>query len=544
MHDPALIRGLTGRRLSRRDLLVRGAAGALALSPLAAACGGSSTKPPPHVGDPAWWKAQQSTGELVFANWPLYIDYRNWLKDRPTLNEFSRQSGVMVTYEEIIEDNAKFAGKIAPLLSKGRPTGYDIVVLTNSWQLTELVKSGWLVPLDHSQLGNFTKYASPLVKSPAYDPGNKYTVAWQSGFTGIAYDPRRTGRKITSIHDLWDPAFKGRVGMMTDLNDFGSAGLLYIGADVTNSTEDDWHRAGEQLQLQKDAGISRYYDQGYIDALERGDIWISQAWSGDVFQARASGYPHLEFVVPQEGVMHWTDNMMIPMHAANPQSAMMWMDFYYQPEVAARVAEWVNYITPVPDAKGDHRGAARRSDRRGEPARLPTARHQRPRLPRVPGPGRVRHLDRHLRVDRHEYLRAGPVRPRSTSPSDLRHFGRDGTPNRGWRHRRSGGRIVRVTTDRRSRGLARQIARGAIDGDPVRLHGAIVATLELYTIADASSYVFDTAIEGLLDRPVSRRVAEAAIRSHTTAYRHEGIAGRRRALAARREKAAAQAARG
>jgi hypothetical protein len=135
------------------------------------------------------------------------------------------------------------------------------------------------------------------------------------------------------------------------------------------------------------------------------------------------------------------------------------------------------------------------------------------------------------------------MRPRSTPPSDLRHFGRDGTPNRGWRHRRPGGRIVHVTTDRRSRGLARQIARGAIDGDPVRLHGAIVATLELYTIADASSYVFDTAIEGLLDRPVSRRVAEAAIRSHTTAYRHEGIAGRRRALAARRETAASQAAR-
>ena len=79
MHDPALIRGLTGRRLSRRDLLVRGAAGALALSPLAAACGGSSTKPPPRVGDPAWWKEQRPTGELVFANWHLYIDYRNWL---------------------------------------------------------------------------------------------------------------------------------------------------------------------------------------------------------------------------------------------------------------------------------------------------------------------------------------------------------------------------------------------------------------------------------------------------------------------------------
>jgi hypothetical protein len=135
------------------------------------------------------------------------------------------------------------------------------------------------------------------------------------------------------------------------------------------------------------------------------------------------------------------------------------------------------------------------------------------------------------------------MRARSTPPSDLRHFGRDGTPNRGWRHQRRAGRIIRVTTDRRSRGLARQIARGAIDGDAVRLHGAIVATLELYTIADAASYVFDTAIEGLLDRPMPRRVAEAAIRSHTTAYRHEGISGRRRALAARRETTAAKAAR-
>ena len=351
MADPALTRGMTQRRLSRRDLLVRGAAGALAISPLAAACGGSAAKPPVKVGDPAWWRAQKSTGELVFANWPLYIDYRNWLKDRPTLNEFSRASGVTVTYEEIIENNADFAQKITPLLREGRPTGYDIVVLTNSWQLTQLVQGGLLVPLDHSQLGNFAQYAGPLVKSPAYDPGNKYTVAWQSGFTGIAYDPRKTGRKITSIHDLWHPDFKGRVGMMTDLNDFGSAGLLYIGADVTNSTPDDWRAAGAALQAQKDQGIARYYDQHYINALERGDIWISQAWSGDIFQARASGYPHLEFVVPEEGVMHWTDNMMIPMHASNPQSAIMWMDFYYQPGVAARVADWVNYITPVPAAQ-------------------------------------------------------------------------------------------------------------------------------------------------------------------------------------------------
>ena len=113
-----------------------------------------------------------------------------------------------------------------------------------------------------------------------------------------------------------------------------------------------------------------------------------------MFQARASGFPNLEFVVPEEGVMHWTDNMMIPMHAANPQSAMMWMDFYYQPEVAARVAEWVNYITPVPDAKGIIAGQFGDQTVAGSPLVFPTPDINGPRLPGVPGQGRVRHLER------------------------------------------------------------------------------------------------------------------------------------------------------
>ena len=354
MTDPALTRGLTQRRLSRRALLraAGGAAGVLAAGPLLAACGDTAKPVAPSVGDAAWWASQPRTGELVFANWPLYIDYQNWLKDRPSLNQFSRASGITVTYEEVITSNEKFYQRIAAQLQQGLPTGYDLVVLTNGWRLTQLITSGWLVPLDHGRLPNFAKYAGALFKSPAYDPGNRYTVAWQSGFTGIAYDRRKTGRRITSIKDLWDPRFKDRVGMMSDIDDLGSAGLLYLGIDPTTSTVDDWRAAGQALQRQKAQGIVRhYYDQSYITALENGRIWISQAWSGDVFQARASGYPHLEFVVPEEGMMHWTDNLMIPMYASNPASAITWMNAYYDPAVAAEVADWVNYITPVPAAR-------------------------------------------------------------------------------------------------------------------------------------------------------------------------------------------------
>jgi spermidine/putrescine transport system substrate-binding protein len=358
--DTALLRGLTQERISRGQLLRRAGVGAagLSLSGLLAACGvggsgGSGTTTgaaADQVGSSAWWAEQKQAGVLDFANWPLYIDTDHG--KHPSLNQFASQTGIKVNYKEVIQDNAPFYAKIAPSLQAGQSIGYDIIVMTNGWYLTELINHKWLIPLDLSQLANFTRYASPIVKSPDYDKGNTYTVAWQSGFTGIGYDPKLTGRDITSIDDLWDPAFKGHVGMMSDNTELGSAGLLKLGIDPATSTESDWHKAADVLQKQRDDGLVRqYYDQSYIKALENGDTWITQAWSGDIFQANASGYPHLKFVVPKQGVMHWTDNMMIPMYAAHPVDALTWMNFYYQPKIAAEVADWVNYLCPVPAAK-------------------------------------------------------------------------------------------------------------------------------------------------------------------------------------------------
>jgi spermidine/putrescine transport system substrate-binding protein len=200
---------------------------------------------------------------------------------------------------------------------------------------------------------NFHKYAGAVARDPSFDPGNRYTVTWQSGLTGIAYDPTKTGREITSVHDLFDPAFKGKVGMMSDDTELGAAGMLANGVeDQANSTPDDWHAAADLLTKQRDDGIVRqYYDQSYIKALEDGDTWISQAWSGDVFQANHSGFPDLKFVVPKEGAMLWHDNCMIPLHAAHPADAMEWINFYYQPNIQAMIEDWVWYLCPVPDAQ-------------------------------------------------------------------------------------------------------------------------------------------------------------------------------------------------
>jgi spermidine/putrescine transport system substrate-binding protein len=359
--DPALLRGLTQRRLSRRELLRTAGTGAaaLGLGALLQACGvrsgGTSGGGQGSASSAAGfdWASQTLHHQLEFANWPYYIDTHKG--DHPSLDLFTKQTGIKVDYRPVINDNAAFFATIKPSLEAGKPTGWDIVVITNGAQLSELIANQWLIPLDHSKLPNFQKYASPLVKDPSYDPGNKYTVTWQSGFTGIAYSPAATkalGREPNSVNDLWDPKLKGHIGMMSDNTELGSVGMLKLGIEPSTSTPDDWKKAAAVLQQQKNDGLVRnYYDQGYVNALENGDTWITQAWSGDIFIANESGYPELKFIVPHEGVMSWHDNMMIPVHAANPLDAITYMNFVYQPKVAAMLANYIWYVTPVPAAK-------------------------------------------------------------------------------------------------------------------------------------------------------------------------------------------------
>jgi len=314
---------------------------------------GGSSSGAGAVGSPEWWDKQTLHHVLNFANWPYYIDTSKG--QHPSLTLFTKQSGIKVNYRPVINDNAAFFATIQPSLQAGKPTGWDLMVITNGPQLSQLIANGWLIPLDHRRLPNFAKYASTLVRNPNYDPGNKYTVTWQSGFTGIAYRPeavRALGREPTSVADLWDERLKGHVGMMSDNTELGSVGLLKIGVDPATSTPSDWRRAATELRKQKEMGLVRnYYDQSYINALENGDTWITQAWSGDIFQANESGYPQLKFLVPTEGVMVWHDNLMIPLHAANPLDALTYMNFVYQPKIAAMLADYIWYVTPVPAAE-------------------------------------------------------------------------------------------------------------------------------------------------------------------------------------------------
>ena len=289
-----------------------------------------------------------------FANWPYYIDRRRD-NSHPSLELFTKSTGIRVEYTRPIRDNARFLERIAADLGQFLPTGYDLIVMTNGPELSTLIDRGWLIPLDHSRLPNFRDNASAIVRDPVWDPGNRYSVAWQSGFTGIAYRPEAAealGREPGRLQDLFDPALRGRVGMMNDLLDLGSFGLLALGIDPADSTPDRWREAASVLAEQRAAGLVRnYFDQSYLSALQKGDVWVSQAWSGDIYQANRLGHPELRFVVPDEGLMFWTDNLLIPRGAQHPVDALELMNFVYEPRVAAMIADWVWYVCPVPAAR-------------------------------------------------------------------------------------------------------------------------------------------------------------------------------------------------
>ena len=266
------LRASQPRRLSRRELLRAAGvtAGAVSLGSVLAACSpGEQTAS--FEGDPR--------GVVNFANWPLYIDRvkdENGVSHIPSLEAFTEQTGIQVNYRQVIEDAETFFRAIEKWLRAGQPTGWDIVVITNGQTLTKMIELDYLMELPADLHPNFDANADPTVIDPDYDPKNRYTMAWQSGITGIAYNPELTGRPITSLRDLFDPEFKGKVGMFGDATDLPNLALLAAGIAPETSTESDWRTAAAMLGQQKQDGSMSYFFVGgeYHDKLVRTD----QGW--------------------------------------------------------------------------------------------------------------------------------------------------------------------------------------------------------------------------------------------------------------------------
>ncbi|MET8612113.1 polyamine ABC transporter substrate-binding protein [Streptomyces misionensis] len=332
---------------SRRSLL-RALGGTAALGALAG-CGVPAAYVRP--GDRAVTDASATDHRLTWANWPLYIDTDDKNPNRrPTLEAFGKRAGIRVEYVEEINDNDEFFGKISPALMNHQPTGRDLIVISD-WMCARFVRLGWVQEMDRAHQPNVAKHLDPLLRSPAFDEGRRFTVPWQSGITGIAYNHRKLGREIRGVKDLWASDLKGRVTLLSGLDESFALLMQGNGVDITRWTADDFHDVCDEVQRQVGRGqIRRFTGNDYTKDLVSGDVLACQAYSGDVIQLQADN-PDIRFVVPEEGAELWSDSLMIPNRARHKANAERLIDYYYRPEVAAELAAWVNYVCPVPAAR-------------------------------------------------------------------------------------------------------------------------------------------------------------------------------------------------
>jgi spermidine/putrescine transport system substrate-binding protein len=334
--------------ITRRLILKRGAAGALSASALAylAACG---TDEPSGGGESAEEEKAIPKGEiadaLYVANWPLYIDEK-----RESLKKFEEEYGTKVKYVEEINDNVEFFGKVRQQYDQGQSGGRDIHVVTD-WMAARMIRLGYAQKFDKSTMPTADKNLIERLKSPPFDPQREFSMPWQSGISGIIYRKDKVKSEPKSLDALFDPDYKGKVTLLTEMRDTVGNVAAWQGADPEKASVDEFMKAIDKIGEEADSGqIRGFTGNEYIKDIPKGDSWLVLGWSGDAVQLKADD-PNIEFVIPESGAHLWTDNMQIPVGAPHAFTAEKFIDFVYRPEIQAGIAAYVNYICPVNGVK-------------------------------------------------------------------------------------------------------------------------------------------------------------------------------------------------
>jgi spermidine/putrescine transport system substrate-binding protein len=302
------------------------------------------------------------TGPLKFANWPAYIDLSGKAGEQgeyapgssPTIEDFKKKYSIAVDYEEKIEDNKTFYATIQPQLQAGSATGWDLIVITD-WLAAKVISKGWAEQIDHGNVPNATANLVDSLKNQVWDKNNDYHFPWQSGMTGIGFNTKvlkdANIAEPKSLKDLW-AIQSNKVSFLTESRDTFGLGLLKLGksVDPTSPTmADDLQAVHDDIKPLVDKGLI-FADNSYLKNFAAKKTWAAMVWSGDL---ASSGTEGDTFQTPDEGVMIWTDNMVIPKGATNKYTAELMINYVYDPKIAAQIEDYVYYVCPVKGADAE-----------------------------------------------------------------------------------------------------------------------------------------------------------------------------------------------
>ena len=331
-------RSILQSQMSRRAVIA--GAGAVAGAGALAACGSGSSG------------AAKDT--VRWANWTLYLDVDKSGKHYPTLEAFSKKTGIKAVYSEDINDNDEFFGKVQGQLKLGKDIGYDLITPTD-WMAARFIRLGYTQKFDAANIPNKTNIISSLAH-PSFDPNRENSLTWQGIMAGLGWNTAVNPKGLKTVDDLWQPQNKGKIVVLSEMRDTIGVILMSQGVDVTKVTEDQFMNAVDFLQKKiADGWIRGVKGNEYKEDLISGDATAVIAWSGDLFQLSSENEGKFDFTIAESGGTISGDNFLIP-STTTPEgkaNAEKLINYYYEPAVAAEVAAYVNYVTPVNGAQAE-----------------------------------------------------------------------------------------------------------------------------------------------------------------------------------------------
>lgn len=336
-----LVQHARSAQLSRRALLGGAVGGAVALSLAACAPGQEALVAAEDI---------SATDPTVnWANWPLYLDEDD-NGNYPTLQAFTAASGIAATYLVEVDDNNSYFAKVKDQLALGQDIGADTVCLTE-WMVSRWIRRGWTQPFNLDNIPNHKNLVTDLL-NPDFDPGRQSSLPWQGGFAGLVYNSDLVSTPVMSVADLWRDELKGRVVVLSEMRDTVGVIMRSQGVDITTFTADEFNAAIAEIEMRvADGFIRNIKGNSYSEDLVSEDALAGIVWSGDITVLNLeAGYEKWKFVLPDSGGTFWNDTFIIPIGSPRKTNAEKLINWYYDPAIAAQVAAWVNYVTPVQGA--------------------------------------------------------------------------------------------------------------------------------------------------------------------------------------------------
>lgn len=331
---------LFSSRVSRRAVLagVGGVAGATAL----AACGGGGGS------------SASAKDTVRWGNWTLYIDVDESGKKYPSLEAFTKKTGITVDYKEDINDNDEFFGKIQGQLKLGEDIGYDIITPTD-WMAARYVRLGYTQKFDLANIPNRVNVLDSLA-NPGWDPKRESSLPYQGIMAGFGWNKEKLPKGIRTLDELFAPANKGKIVVLSEMRDTIGVIMMAQGVDITKFTKDQFMNAVDFVEKKiADGYIRGVKGNEYKEDLISGDAVAVLAWSGDLFQLATENDGKFDFAIPESGGTISADNLLIPStaNADGKKNAEALINYLYDPAVAAQVAAYVNFVTPVKGAQAE-----------------------------------------------------------------------------------------------------------------------------------------------------------------------------------------------